>query len=84
MSVIALTGNTIGCCIGTGSFEGVGSAFSSAKQSVKSLAQGISTLKSKIDTARVAANVDTSHIQARNAERREETKQSALTTGYDK
>ena len=84
MAVITLAGNTIGCCIGTGSFEGVGTAFSSAKQSVKSLTQGISTLKSKIDTARVAANVDTSHTQAQNAEKREETKQSALTTGYDK
>ena len=84
MAVITLAGNTIGCCIGTGSFEGVGTAFSSAKQSVKSLAQGISTLKSKIDTARVAANVDTSHTQAQNAEKREETKQGALTTGYDK
>ena len=84
MAVIALTGNTIGCCIGTGSFESVGSAFSSAKQSVKSLAQGISTLKSKIDIARVAANVDTSHTQAQNAEKREETKQGALSRGYDK
>ncbi|MDE6784201.1 MAG: hypothetical protein K2J26_02335 [Ruminococcus sp.] len=84
MAVIALSGNTIGCCIGIGSFEGVGTAFSSAKQSVKLLKQGISTLKSKIDTARVAANVDTSHTQAQNAEKREETKQSALTTGYDK
>lgn len=84
MAVIALFGNTIGCCAGTGSFEGVGTAFSSAKQSVKLLTQGISTLKSKIDTARVAANVDTSHTQAQNAEKREETKQGALTTGYDK
>lgn len=84
MAVITLAGNTIGCCIGTGSFEGVGTAFSSAKQSVKSLARGIATLKSKIDTARVAANVDASHTQAQNAEKREETKQGALTTGYDK
>ncbi len=84
MAVITLAGNTIGCCIGTGSFESVGSAFSSAKQSVKSLAQGISTLKSKIDIARVAANVDTSHTQAQNAEKREETKQGALSRGYDK
>lgn len=84
MAIIALAGNTIGCCIGTGSFEGVGTAFSSAKQSVGSLVKGISTLKSKIDTARVAANVDTSYTQAQNAEKREETKQSALTTGYDK
>lgn len=84
MAVITLVGNTIGCCIGTGSFEGVGIAFSSAKQSIKSLTQGISTLKSKIDTARVAADVDTSHTQAQNAEKREETKQGALTTGYDK
>ncbi len=84
MAVITLAGNTIGCCIGTGSFEGVGTAFSRTKQSIKSLAQGISTLKSKIDTARVAANVDTSHTQAQNAEKREETKQGALTTGYDK
>ena len=84
MAVIALAGNTIGCCIGTGSFECVGTAFSSAKQTVKLLTQGISTLKSKIDTARLAANVDTSHTQAQNAEKREETKQGALTTGYDK
>lgn len=84
MAVIALSGNTIGCCIGTGSFEGVGTAFSSVKQSVGSLVKGISTLKSKIDTARIAANVDTSHTQAQNVEKREETKQGALTIGYDK
>ncbi len=35
MAIIALAGNTIDCCIGTYSFEGVGTAFSSAKQSVK-------------------------------------------------
>jgi len=39
MVIIALAGNTIGCCIGIGNFEGVGTAFSSAKQSVKSLAR---------------------------------------------
>lgn len=31
-----------------------------------------------------AVNVDTSHEQAQTAEKREETKQTALTTGYDK
>jgi len=41
-------------------------------------------LKSKIDTARAVASVDTSHTQAQNAEKREETKKSSLTTGYDK
>lgn len=84
MAVIKLAGNIIGCCIGTGSFEGVGTAFLGAIQSAKSLAQGISTLKSKIDNARIAANVDTSYTKAQNAEKREETKKSALTTGYNK
>ena len=84
MAVIALAGNTIGCCIGVGSFENIGSSFTSAKQSVGTLAQGLSSLKSKIDTARVAASVDTSHTQAENAEKREEIKKSSLTTGYDK
>ena len=84
MAIIALAGNTIGCCIGAGSFENIGSSFTSAKQSVGTLAQGLSALKSKIDSARAAASVDTSHTQAQNAEKREETKKSSLTTGYDK
>jgi hypothetical protein len=84
MATITLTGSTIGCCLGSGTFESIGSAFSSAKKSTETLSQALNSLKGKLESAMAAVNVDTSHEQAQTAEKREETKQTALTTGYDK
>lgn len=57
MAIITLPGNTLGCCIGTGSFENVGKAFSNAKTTTNSLKQSLSELKSKVDIAKIAASV---------------------------
>lgn len=84
MAIITLPGNTLGCCIGTGSFENVGKAFSNAKTTTNSLKQSLSELKSKVDIAKIAANVDTAYSNVQNSENRESSKVSALTAGYSK
>ena len=84
MATITIYGNTLSCGLGIGSFAGIGSAFNNAKQSVGSLVNALGTLKSKIECAQIAADVDTSKQQAGQAKEREENKQSALTLAYDK
>lgn len=84
MATIALNGNTFGCTLGMGAFEGIGTAFSSAKQSVGGLNDALSILKSKIDFAAVTARLDMSQEQVQKAKERESVKKSALTVAYEK
>lgn len=84
MATIALNGNTFGCTLGMGAFEGIGTAFSSAKQSVGGLNDALSVLKSKIDFAAVTARLDMSREQVQKAKERESVKKSALTVAYEK
>lgn len=70
--------------MGMGAFEGIGTAFTSAKSSSSGLSGALGALKSKIDLASVAAKVDTSQEQAKKAEERESTKKSSLSLAYEK
>lgn len=55
MATIALTGNTIGCSLGIGSFESLGKAFLNSKNSTGGLSGALSSLKNKIDIASITA-----------------------------
>jgi len=81
---ITLPGFTFGSSLGMGAFEGIGTAFTSAKSSSSGLSGALSALKSKIDLASVVAKVDTSQEQAKKAEERESAKKSSLSIAYEK
>lgn len=84
MATIALNGNTFGCALGMGTFENVGTAFSNAKKSTGLLSEALSSLKTKLEIATVAAKIDTSQEQAKKAQECEAEKKSALTLAYEK
>ncbi len=74
MSTITLTGNTLCESLGIGSFTSVGNALSKAKQTTSDLANELNSLKTKIDFACTATNLDTSKQLVSNAKNREQTK----------
>ena len=84
MATITLAGNTVNGCLGIGSYQNVGSAFSSAKKNTGSLNQSLKSLKSKVDVASSAADVSTASCKTQNSISREEQKQSSLTLVNDK
>lgn len=84
MATIALTGNTIGCSLGIGSFESLGKAFLNSKNSTGGLSGALGSLKNKIDIASIAVKADTSQQQVKQAGSRETEKKGALTLAYDK
>lgn len=84
MATITLNGNTFGCTLGMGVFEGIGTAFSSTKQSAGGLNDALGVLKSKLDFVAVTARLDVSQDQVQKAKERESAKKSALTVAYEK
>ncbi len=84
MATIALSGNTIGCSLGIGSFESLGKAFLNSKNSTGGLSGALGSLKNKIDIASIAVKADTSQQQVKQADSRETEKKSSLTLAYDK
>lgn len=84
MATITLPGFTFGSVMGIGAFEGIDSALTNVKKSTKTLTETLGKLKSKIDFASVATNVESSQEQAKKAEEREYVKKGSLSLVYER
>ena len=84
MAIIALSGNTLGCSLGIGSYENLQNTFLNTKGSCSGLSGAIKSLKVKIDVAAININTSNSQEQIKQADLRESEKKGALSVAYDK
>lgn len=84
MATITVSGETLGCAIGLGSFTEIGSAFTKARESTGELVKALGSLKTKINLAGIDTNLESSKESVKTAKECEKTKESALSNAYDK